>query len=1225
MSGAMSRASSMTAAQSIDWRSLNLDDDGRSLIEASAGTGKTWTIAALYLRLLLERRLSPRQIVVTTFTDAAAQELRERLRGKLQWAVLRAGAEGDLTTDGSDRQWLQTRWEANVEMRVRDLQHLRVALAEMDVAPISTLHSLCRRILADHPFACGVAFTMGDMVASEALLDEVAGDLWRRLQQGDADDELVVLASQAREELTLSRLVKRLTICLAPGVTVAVTSDVAIDAALDPTWSPRLRAIVDSGAHFRKGSLLPRYWSELADFIDDRSRAPSAKACAGLREATLLTGVLKGSKDDKDLMAAAVFAESCAKVIENLRLRFWHDVAELARAEMQMRLAARHQMTYDSLIQSVSGALIRESIAGENRPLADALFKAWPVALVDEFQDTDGQQYGILDAIYRGADGSPRGRLVMIGDPKQAIYRFRGGDIHAYQRAAAAADANGRLTLETNHRSSAELVDAFNQFYAVGGRTLDADGESRIVYEDVRSSDRRADTPYAIGGELCTAPLVIHYRSDPPALQRQRRGAALQVCANQIAAMLQSHAHRIGSELVQPSDIAVLLPTGNDISSLRDALRERGVSCVTSSSSSVFDTDIARELQIVLYAVVYHADLGALRAAAATRLWGASFSELQRWGDDVSQWQPVADTFRAWNQQWTERGIMQVVGRLVDRLASRYLETMAGERVLTDLRHLGELLQTQSEKLTGSEELLAWFRQCRDDGADSGDEAAKAAQQRIESDSARVRLLTLHASKGLEFPIVFLPLMWNHGERPGLDMHVVSDADGSRSIGCSNEAKASELRDLQDERFRVLYVALTRAIYACHLFALPPDRLASGNSKHATELTARSPLDVMLTRMQPPLLANTAESADLRTATPQIHWIDGWGPTTRHDFIAADSGDRARAARTLPPLRSGPLEARHSFTTLVQGVAHEALDPGAPAGDESDLDMADLVTDIAAEVDPAIAEDNAASTPPPLAVASPHPELLALATVRGTDIGNAIHAIFEHRMIGVPLTEQRDLIGQCLDDAGVRRKGIAVSTLSEVLARRLQLALEAPLGLPLHPSLSLADLPATDLRAEMEFTFALDDVAMAALQRVCAQHGESDLVPPSTRALSGLMNGKIDLLFQHNGRFHVLDYKGNYLGDSVADYAGNALRKRMDQSHYRFQALIYTVATDRYLRQRLGTAYRREQHLGECVYLFVRAAGLGPDTGIWRHRFADALLTELGKVLNTHGSTREAA
>jgi exodeoxyribonuclease V beta subunit len=1201
----------------IDWRSLNLDDGGRSLIEASAGTGKTWTIAVLYLRLLLERQLSPRQIVVTTFTDAAAQELRERLRGKLQWAVLRASAADVDDAADTDATWLRDRWDADGEARVRDLQRLRLALAEMDVAPISTLHSLCRRILADHPFACGVAFVMGDMVASEALLDEVAADVWRRLQQGDAGDELVVLASRLGEDLSLAKLTKRLKLTLAPGVTVLTPSDAEVDALLDPAWVPRLRAIVDNDTAFRKGSLLPTFWAELADFIDDRSHPPSARACAGLKEATALKGVLKDSKDDESLMAAAVFAEGCVEIIDGLRLRFWSRVTEVAAAEMQARLAARHQMTFDSLIQSVSSALVRESAVLADRPLADALFKAWPVALVDEFQDTDGQQYGILDAIYRQADGDQRGRLVMIGDPKQAIYRFRGGDIHAYQRAGCAVDADSRLTLDTNHRSSAALVAAFNQFYAAGGTALDSDGSSNIFYEKVQATDRRAKQPYTVDGEIVNAPLVIHYQRDPAPSQPQRRADALQVCANQIAALLQSGTHRIGSEPVQSSDIAVLLPAGNDIISLRDALRERGVPCVTSSRSSVFDTDTARELQIVLYAIAYHTDLGALRAAAATRLWGASFSQLQRWGDDVAQWQPVADTFRAWNQQWSERGILYVVGQLIDRLASRYLDTMAGERVLTDLRHLGELLQAQGDELTGTEELLAWLAQCREDGAASDNDAADAAQLRIESDSARVRLMTLHASKGLEFPIVFLPLMWNHGERAGDGMAVVNDPlSGQRRVDVSAAARLREAQDLQDERFRVLYVALTRAIHVCHVFALPPERAASARSKAPASGTKRSALDVMLERMQPPLFSD-----ELQAFAPAICWVDGWSPAGWQKFSSVAVEAAPRHARSLPSPRPGPVEAKHSFTTLTHGDHRDAINPGASAGDE----------DEAGNIEVAAASEFGTDAPvavtrmPAAAAMLPHADLQVLASVRGTDFGNAVHAMFEHRLVGQPMSAQRELIEHCLRDAGVRRKDIEQADLVDLLVVRLQGALDAPLGLDGYPSLRLADLAAADLRAEMGFHFSLERVSMPRLRAACAAHGEPELVPASQRVLSGLMNGKIDLVFHHEGRYHVLDYKGNYLGDTLADYQGDALRSQMDASHYRFQALLYTIAVDRYLKQRLGANYQRARQLGECVYLFIRAAGLGTDAGIWRHRFADTLLDAVDAVFGDALGTTETA
>ncbi len=292
------------------------------------------------------------------------------------------------------------------------------------------------------------------------------------------------------------------------------------------------------------------------------------------------------------------------------------------------------------------------------------------------------------------------------------------------------------------------------------------------------------------------------------------------------------------------------------------------------------------------------------------------------------------------------------------------------------------------------------------------------------------------------------------------------------------------------------------------------------------------------------------------------------------------------------------------------------MNPDAAADDEDDLDN----LAIRIEEESAVSNHRAALMPEPDTAAA-HPQLRALATVRGTDFGNAVHAVFEHRAIGVPMSEQHPLIEFWLNAAGVRRQDIEQATLITMLAGRIQGALEAPLDSQDHPELCLASLPCGDLRVEMEFYFPLERVSMKALRQACAQHGEADLVPRSSRILSGLMNGKIDLIFHYRGRYHVLDYKGNYLGDSLADYQGDALLATMDHSDYRFQALLYTVALDRYLKQRLGASYERHRQLGECFYLFIRAAGLAPAAGIWRQRFPDALLDAVAVVL----SSRKAA
>ncbi len=1203
-------------SQPHDWRELDLSAGGRSLIEASAGTGKTWTIAVLYLRLILEHDLSPRQIIVTTFTKAAAQELRERLRNKLRWAEriaqIDAAAESSLA---ADEDWLRGRWSIDKQQRLIDLQQIRLAIAEMDVAPVSTLHALCGRILADHPFACATPFVSGDLIDAQGMLEEVARDLMRRFQQSNTPDALVDLQQTVAANLSLATLLQTLRDCMTPGTQIPPLPQESL---LPNDSLPDLRKLVADDSAFPKGNKLRRSWEQLAALIDDPTLFPDNEIAGQLGAAATLTGVIKARKDAADIQAAVALSLQCAPLIAQRRTRmqheFWNQVISIAREQIEIRLGRRHQHSFDNLLTSVSEVLEKERVAGAQRTLADALFATWPVALVDEFQDTDSIQYGILDGIYRDDQNGLRGRLVMIGDPKQAIYRFRGGDIHAYQLAAGQADENARLSLATNHRSSREYVAALNEWFACAGESLSAiDVKDPILYHPVQPSGRRDNEPYTINGVACSKPLVIHYREACPDSAGERRDLALETCANQIVDLLQSGDHAIGEILLKPSDIAVLLPTAASIRYLRDLLRSRGVACVTTDRSSVFDTEIARELQVILHALVHHENLGAARAAAATRLWGASFSQLQALSEDVGAWKMISETFRRWFGEWRSRGVQVVIDELIEHMAGRYLSTLGGERAITDLRHLGEVLQEQSEQTPGMEELLAWFADQREGTSAESEEAAEAAQLRIESDSERVALMTLHASKGLEFPIVFLPLMWGHGQRNTQAPWIVNQ-NGRRHVDFSDAAKGIENADLQDERFRVLYVALTRAIHACHVLALPAQRPSQKN-RGPLEGSARSALDVMITRMQ-----TSMDPSEFAEQATHVDWIAA--PTWRHEsdhgyFHQRDDarGSYPLVARIASARPTGPIEARHSFTTLIRYHAAKALDPDASAGDE----FAD------APLLPTQAEhhDSAASV---LAddVGEEHPTLLALEAIKGADFGNAIHAMFEHREVGVAFAAQRQLIVAELADAGVRRKGLDQDRLVEALAERLQASLDAPLGAKESPALRLADLAEHDLLAEMEFFFPLERASMSELREICALHGEPALVPQSPRTLSGLMNGKIDLIFHHDGRYSVLDYKGNFLGTQIADYQGDRLLKRMDSSNYRFQALLYCVALDRYLGQRLGPGYDRSRHLGECFYLFVRAAGLGQDAGIWRHRFTDELLIAVSGVLDS-GIIREAA
>ena len=1158
------------------WRELPLAAGGRALVEASAGTGKTWTIGVLYLRLLLESapRLGVEQIVVTTFTEAAAQELRERLRGRLEDALRWLDAPEPVEGEAEDIAWLKSRW-ADAARRAEDRRRLRLALADFDRAPVGTLHRLCRRILAEHPLEGGTGFEPGEPTADAALMEELARDAWRVLQQGE---DTAALDAAGLSDLKLSTFARTLSRLMRPGVSIEAEGEdlAALAARLPADAAYRLREVhADAGWFARSNAVLRTGLGALAELLDGGGEWPKAEHLDRIARWDT-AGQLKPARAEAFealpvIAALREVAHLLPAARDVPRLRFWRDQVAQAARWRDERLAARGQTTFDEMIRQAHAALV-------GRPtLADALFADWPVALVDEFQDTDAQQYGILDRLYRDADGAPRGRLVMIGDPKQAIYAFRGGDIHAYRRASR--DASHALVLDTNHRSARTLVAAMNALYAVAGTALGRGADADIHYVPVNASDRQDATPLTQAGAPVPRPLVLHHLADDPGRQDARRRLALDACADHVARLLAPGAHAIGGEPLQPGDIAVLLPANRDIVALRRRLQARGVPCVGGARDSVFAGDWAFELEVVMHGLLAEDDEAALRAALLTRLWGGDLATLEALDADPVAWDTLSARRRRLRALWQSRGVLAVVQQLATDAASRLLATPAGERDLTDLRHLGEQLQRQAERSAGPRELLAWLADQRA-GDDEGGDAADERQLRIESDARRVQLMTLHRSKGLEFNVVLLPLMWaQEGGTLSAPFLVPRDDQPGRVADYGEAAREKLAWDDQDERFRTLYVALTRAVHACHVYTLPPDRPPRSNSKSPRVDPERAPIDAML----PALLAAPRE------ALPGIEWRDGWplGATPRSAAAVAPAPVRRALGKPAP----ARLRQRLSFSSLVGGIRRAVEE--APADDEAERPLLE---------------------PTPVAAEPPHPALLALAGARGTAFGNALHAAFELRDHDAPMTSQVRLVQEQLEAFGVDSER-PLPELAGVLAARMDAALSAELW----PGLSLGDVPASAQRAEMAFHFALDDARAGALRAACAAHGEPALVPPmAIERMRGLMTGKIDLVFEHAGRFHVLDYKGNWLGERVADYTGEALRAAMDHGHYRLQALLYAVAVHRLLRQRVP-GYAPATQLGEIVYLFVRGAGLAPGAGMYVERFDEALLRAVDTALATAG------
>ena len=1195
------------------WQTLPLTDHGRSLIEASAGTGKTWTIAALYLRLLLEQGLSPRRIVVSTFTKAAAAELGERLRGRLLWALDEAerhetGLGMAAGTDAaSDAGWLRRRWRDRSGQRDSDRIRLQAALSEFDAAPIATLHALCSRILAEHPFAAGAPFRGREIVDTASLADRLADDLWRLIAQDEAHGELAHLARAAGiERKDLQKLVPTL---LQPGVVAAAEGPIELRAHLRhlpflddvEAWAMHAEGLVDrytaTNAKLRRGwacliAALKAAMEDTGDLIPCLAAFENLEKQTGINKAGQIDPAMQTLVGQtREILAALPWLELDLRGPAPRR-RFLAAAQAWCRQALQAQLDAAGQSTFDQLVMTVREALKPRD---GQRALADALFEAWPAALIDEFQDTDPQQFALLDAIYRDADGAPRGRLVMIGDPKQAIYRFRGGDVAAYERAKANVMPADRLTLDTNFRSSRAYVEAVNAFYAATGtRLAPSDSNLSIHYENVRPSGRRDDTPFqATDRRPLRRPLVLH-ELDAGADLDELEAHALRCCAGQIVALLSQPGCSLGGESLKPGDIAVLLPGHAQIAKLATLLKARDVPCVTGSQASVFQSDAARELRVLLHAALHAEDPRALRAAVASRLWGGNLPELQRLREDPAALDGHAARFHALHALLERRGPLGVVTALLEQQAARLLESREGERMLTDLRHLGELLQEPWQDHGGGERMMGWLARQMAEGSDEA-EAGEARALRLESDAARVKLMTLHASKGLEFNVVFLPMMWKHTRNRIAERNpqlLAGEDPGSRCLVEGGFCKAKVVRQEYEERFRILYVALTRAIHACHLFVAP-----------RAEVKDDAPLNALdLAKLK----------ADAVAGFGAIDVVQGWAehPGLRYQSAAGEAD--SRKARPLPAAPRGPLPMRHSFTTLSGARRRGASEEDRAAEDEAP-GIAEAITP-----DDGDATETRSGSTTATAANHAHVELEALAGASGTDFGNAAHALLERRVPGMPVSMTDAL--EALREHAVRPRHGELATLAEALAARLNRVLQTRLAEP--DGVRLYDLPAQDMRAEMAFNYLLDGASLGALREACERHGEPDLAPRREQVLAGLMSGKIDLVFAQGGCFHLLDYKGNQLARGpralVEDYAPEALERAMHTSGYRFQALLYTVALERYLRERLGAAYRREQHLGDCWYLFIRAVGLrlpdGTPCGIWRHRFSDALLDAVQAV-----------
>lgn len=1197
---------------------------GSQLIEASAGTGKTFTISALYLRLVLGhgselsgfgRELLPPQILVVTFTEAATQELRDRIRSRLAEAA-RFFREEIAAPDGliADlrNEFAREQWHACAS-------RLDIAAQWMDEAAVSTIHAWCQRMLREHAFDSGSLFTQTLETDHADLLSEVLRDYWRKFCYPLSGDTLNWIRENWRGPDTLLPKVRSLFGIERPLQTESLDELIehaikqrleALDALKSPwrKWVGELLAICQDATQRKAvhgNKLRAANYTAWFEKITAWANDPAQEALDIGAGFTRLTpdGVADAWHDappSHPAFDAMLILKDALESLPTPDAAALEHAAQWVSVRFEEEKRRRAEMGFDDMLLRLDAALC--SAGGER--LATLIREQFPVALIDEFQDTDPVQYRIFDSIYRLHANDPSTGLFLIGDPKQAIYAFRGADIYTYLRARHA--TQGRLhTLGTNFRSSEAMVEAVNHVFeraevrAVGrGAFLfRRGGDNPVPFLRVAAQGRKERLE--VDGTALAALNVWHLESDEPVSAEFYREQMAAGCASEIVRLLNAgQQSRAGfakpdEPLVGllPADIAVLVRDGHEAQAIRNQLSRRGVRSVyLSDKDSVFAAREAHDVLAWLKACAEPDSERMLRAALASITLALPLSELERLNLDELAWEQRVMQFREYRRVWRTQGVLPMLRRLLHdfKLPQRLMCRSDGERALTNLLHLSELMQQAAAELDGEQALIRHLGEHLALSGQAGDEQIV----RLESDEQLVKVVTIHKSKGLEYPLVFLPFICSFkpvdGSRLPLQFH---DAEGNAQI--SLNATTALIEQSDDERLaedlRLFYVAVTRARHACWLGVAD---LKRGRNK--ASVLNRSALGYLLGGGLPvgadgtlsDWLTQLANGASALAVEPLPHAGDEL-------FIAP----RSEAALSKPRM---PRRSARENWWIASYSALRIGDTITDSGDQSpDSPQAQKLFD-----------DERLDPEAPREVMASGGDIHRFP--RGPNPGTFLHGLLEwagEKGFAAASRESAALEKVVAQRCNRRDWKGWINTLTDWLQHLLVMPLR--LGADVPPvALSALDQP-NQYRVEMEFWFACSKVDVAQMDALVRRytHNRAPRAAAETVSLNGMFKGFIDLTFEHEGRYYVADYKSNWLGVDEDAYTEQAMENAILDNRYDLQYVLYLLALHRQLKARLAD-YDYDRHMGGAVYLFVRGSRAASH-GAWFTRPPRALIEGL--------------
>ncbi|GJL83395.1 MAG: RecBCD enzyme subunit RecB [marine bacterium B5-7] len=1220
--------------------------DDSMLIEASAGTGKTWTIAALYLRVILETEITVDELLVVTYTEAATKELRGRIRSRLD--DLRAALESGHSNDPLCSTLLD-----QIDDRILAQRRVEQALSGFDQSAIFTIHGFCQRVLSESALNTGVAFNSEVLTDESELRQMVLDDFWRTVI---ALEPRPVIERLISDNMTPEKLAGwfpgaalRPDMKVIYGSTMASESFDELAAELEKSYA-KARSIwfssrdeivamlldkdVMNGTRYRTASVAG--WASEMDIMLSEPGAHSRRFNSFIKFTREEIEVsIKKNKSPPE----HAFFDTCSelgaidqRMHDAVRARMGmlhHKLREALTSELTKLKVERGLLGFDDLLLKVQDALV----SSQGALLASELKRRYPAAMIDEFQDTDPVQLDIFTTIYQG---EPCLEL-MVGDPKQAIYSFRGADLFAYIKGRESAHL--KHSLDTNYRSDPVLVNAVN---AIMGRYPDTLVFSELEYPKVQGIDENRACLLDTKADAVRLSIRFlerrHFDSvDKPIAKKNAEPVMLSDLALEIARLIEGGA--VGEITIDASplvarDIAVLVRTHVQAAAVHAALKVVGVPAVRQATESVFNTAEADSLEHIMRAVIDSGSERRVRSALASHIIGMTVTDLERLTEDV-EIEATMMRFRSYHLLWHDHGFMVMIVRLFADydVYPSLLKRDNGERILTNVLHLCELVTAEERAGHASMEQLAKWLSVKNASAD---DRVEESQIRLESDADRVQIVTVHKSKGLEYPVVFCPYLWDVSSReePVVMFHDPHDNyQACIDVGSDNlEAhRAIAERESFAENIRLAYVALTRARQRCYLYFGAINHAGGSSLAWLFHLchrisddqwtvsqlsdSFRKLSDADLMNDLEDLVASAGEGVSLDCIESHDITITSARSGSRHGLQSNahenNSMETLSAKRFSRVLR--PTWQVSSFTSLSRGLSAEL--PDRDIGVQTKDSLVPEESSASVGLDDSIEQ----LTTSQAEIASEVDELSIHAFPRGAVTGVCWHSLFERiEFSGTHTDKVIKIVQEELSRAGFDL--IWTSTLVEMVNRVRSHEFDEVHGF------SLSAIKKSQQIREMGFFFRVNEIRDVALSKLLMQYGAGNAAYAASierlefELSGGFIRGFIDLIVEYKDRYYVIDYKSNYLGPAASSYQPARLDEIMVQESYTLQYLLYVVALHRYLKSRRAD-YRYESHFGGVYYLFLRGMGLSDDRqdGVFHDRPDADLIEALDRYFSIGG------